>query len=213
MVVTVATAVRRKHSTARARAPIRTTMAWGFGRMLGLAGCISKESTGTLVACQQPTAEPSSVPSSSPHRVSVQSPPTDEVAARAEERRTSGPTPGAGGANLHSSSEASGDGDHSSLDGSSIQEGDAGLEGAGGPSASNCDLHSRPSPPASDQSLAPWEVEEGFRSKDEAVKYIEDWAVTKGFQAKIRTSKVRLVKLIPIMCPRAQVCMLTLSVR
>ena len=72
-------------------------MAWGFGRMLGLAGGISKESTGTPVACQQPNAEPSSVPSSSPHRVSVQSPPTDEVAARAEERRTSGPPPGAGG--------------------------------------------------------------------------------------------------------------------
>ena len=188
-------------------------MEWVFGRLFGLAGGIAKESTGNPVACQQPVADPSSVPSSSPQRASMQSPPTDEVAARAEERRTSGPPPGAGGANLHSSREAPSDCDASSLDGSSIQEDDDGLEGAGGPSASTGDLPSRPSPPASDQSLAPWEVEEGFRSKDEAVKNIEEWALTKGFRAKIRTSKVRLVKLIPIMCPRAQVCTLTLGVR
>ena len=80
-------------------------MEWVFGRMFGLAGGIAKESTGNPVACQQPVADPSSVPSSSPQRASMQSPPTDEVAARAEERRTSGPPPGAGGANLHSSSE------------------------------------------------------------------------------------------------------------
>ena len=108
-------------------------MEWVFGRMFGLAGGIAKESTGNPVACQQPVADPSSVPSSSPQRASMQSPPTDEVAARAEERRTSGPPPGAGGANLHSSREAPSDCDASSLDGSSIQEDDDGLEGAGGP--------------------------------------------------------------------------------
>ena len=195
-------------------------MEWVFGRMFGLAGGIAKESTGNPVACHQPVADPirmhpqlraELIPATREHAVSSYR--RGEVAARAEERRTSGPPPGAGGANLHSSREAPSDCDASSLDGSSIQEDDDGLEGAGGPSASTGDLPSTPSPPASDQSLAPWEVEEGFRSKDEAVKYIEEWALTKGFRAKIRTSKVRLVKLIPIMCPRAQVCTLTLGVR
>ena len=60
--------------------------------------------------------------------------------------------------------------------------------------------------------LDPWEVEEGFLSKDDAVKYIGKWALTKGFQAKTRDSKVRHTRLVPVVSLlHANVCTLRVA--